>query len=231
MTAISTDTDRFRMGEPIYVGRHPVAATTDIPAGALIGVDPAVGYAVNASAARGLRILGVATRHRDNDPGSAAALTVPYETGVFAFANSAAGDAIAVTDVLADCYVVDNNTVAKTSNSGARPRAGQIIGMDGTSVLVMVGVAAASSVPPIQIGTGTLVAGVLAIAAGITVTAESRIFLTRLTAAGTSGDELRVPAADRTVGGPGTGAINIRSYLDAVAATSDTSTVEWMIVG
>jgi hypothetical protein len=230
MTAISVDTDRYRMGEPLFVGRHPVAATTDIVAGAAIGVDPAVGYAVNMSAARGLRVLGVATKRADNDPGSAAGKTVPYETGVFAFANSTAGDAIAVTDVLADCFFVDNNTVAKTSNSGARPRAGQIIGMDGTKVLVMVGVAAAAS-QPIQTGSGTFVAGVLTVNAGITLTAESVIIGIRMTEGGTDGDEIRCPTADRTVGGPGTGAMTLRSFLSGVAATSDTSTLQWVIIG
>jgi hypothetical protein len=74
------------------------------------------------------------------------------------------------------------------------------------------------------------VAGVLTVNAGITLTSSSRIFLTRKTAGGTSGDELRVPTADRTTGGPGTASMTIRSYLSAVAATSDTSTVEWLIV-
>lgn len=231
MTAITTDTERPRHGEALFTGSHPVAATTDIPAGAAIGVDPAVGYATNMSAARGLRVLGVATKRTDNDPGSAAAKTVPYETGVFNFDNSSSGDAIAATHILADCYFVDNNTVALTSNSGARPRAGKIMGLDGTKVKVLVGVAADNAAPPIQVGSGTLVAGVLAIAAGITVTAESKFFMTRVTEAGTDGDELRVPAADRTVGGPGTGAINIRSFLSGTAATSDTSTIDWMIVG
>ena len=50
-------------------------------------------------------------------------------------------------------------------------------------------------------------------------------------AIGTDGDEIRVPTADRTVGGPGTGSLVFRSFLSGVAATSDTSTFDYLIVG
>jgi hypothetical protein len=200
----------------------------DIPAGALMGVG-ITGYAANMTAAAGLKCLGVATKRRDNDPGAAAALTVPYECGVFAFVNSASADEILVTDVMTQCYAVDNDTVAKTSNSGARSTAGTVVGLLGLKVLVMVGIAAAP--PLIQRGRGTLVAGVLTVAAGIHVTTDSYIIAMRVTEAGTDGDELRCPTADRTIGLPGTGAITIRSFLNGVAATSDTSTIEYIIVG
>lgn len=227
MAAITIDTDRHRVGEPIFVGSCPVAATTDIPAGALMGIG-ATGYAVNMSAAAGLKCLGVATKRRDNDPGSAAALTIPYECGAFAFDNSAAADEVLITDVMTQCYAVDNNTVAKTSNSGARSLAGTVVGLLGTKVLVMVGIAAP---PLIQRGRGTLVAGVLTVNSGIHVTTDSYVIAMRMTEAGTDGDELRCPTADRTIGLPGTGAITIRAFLNGVAATSDTSTIEYIIVG
>ncbi|MGL4442645.1 MAG: hypothetical protein ACRCU1_03400 [Alsobacter sp.] len=230
MTAISIDTNRDRFGEPLYVGNHPIAATTEIPAGAAIGVDPAVGYAVSITAAPGLRVLGVATKYVDNNPGVAAAKSVAYECGVFPFENSASGDAIAATDVLSVCFFVDNNTVAKTSNSGARCRAGIVVGIQNSQVLVLCGLTVPMA-PTIQVGRGTLVAGVLTVNAGITITAESVILAMRMTEGGTDGDELRIPTADRTVGGPGTGAITIRAFLNGSAATSDTSTVEFTIVG
>ena len=52
-----------------------------------------------------------------------------------------------------------------------------------------------------------------------------------MTEAGTDGDEIRVPDADRTVGGPGTGSLVFRSFLSGVAATSDTSTFDYVIIG
>lgn len=91
---------------------------------------------------------------------------------------------------------------------------------------------AASGATPdrwIQTGTGTLVAGVLTVNAGISVSPISRIIAMRVTEAGTDGDELRCPLADRTVGGPGVGSITIRAFLNGAPATSDTSTVEFFI--
>jgi hypothetical protein len=85
--------------------------------------------------------------------------------------------------------------------------------------------------PMIQSGRGTFAAGVLAVSTGITVTASSRVFASRVTEAGTDGDEIRVPDADRTVGAPGTGALTFRSFLSGTAATSDTSTFDYLIVG
>lgn len=47
--------------------------------------------------------------------------------GCFPFANSAAGDAITEADVGKACYVVDDQTVAKTNPNATRPVAGCVI--------------------------------------------------------------------------------------------------------
>lgn len=87
-------------------------------------------------------------------------------------------------------------------------------------------------VPNIQKGSGALSSGVLTVNTGVTITSSSRIFAQRSLAGGTPGVELRALAADRTNGAPGTGVFKVRSYdSSGVAATSDTSTVEWLIVG
>lgn len=57
----------------------------------------------------------------------------------FQFANSAAGDAIAAGDIGNTCYIVDDQTVAKTDNSGARKAAGKIVDVDANGVWVEVG--------------------------------------------------------------------------------------------
>jgi len=59
--------------------------------------------------------------------------------GVFKFANSANGDLIAQANVCADCYIVDDNTVALTDGGGTRSRAGKIVGVDSDGVWVVVG--------------------------------------------------------------------------------------------
>ena len=65
--------------------------------------------------------------------------TVEYRRGTFQFKNSASGDLIGLGDVGNTCYVVDNDTVAKTDNSAARKAAGKIIDVDASGVWVEVG--------------------------------------------------------------------------------------------
>jgi hypothetical protein len=55
------------------------------------------------------------------------------------FVNSAAADEIGPEDLGQVCFVVDDATVALTSNSGARPPAGMILGIEAGKVKVKVG--------------------------------------------------------------------------------------------
>lgn len=55
------------------------------------------------------------------------------------FKNSAAGDAIVAADIGKDCYIVDDETVAKTNPNSTRARAGKITQVDATGVVVRVG--------------------------------------------------------------------------------------------
>lgn len=48
------------------------------------------------------------------------------------FANSASTDQITQTEVGSNCYIVDDQTVAKTSNSNARSIAGRVWKVDAT---------------------------------------------------------------------------------------------------
>jgi hypothetical protein len=157
----------------------------------------------------------------------------------YILANGTSTDAFSEASQLGSlCYAYDDHTVYDNDAAGTLLPCGTFEGMepDGRVRVKMstalASAAGASDVIPqnIQYGTGTLVAGVLAVT-GVTITSTSAIVCSRKTAAGTSGDELRVPSADRTAGVLGTGGFSIRSYLDAVAATSDTSTVDWIVVG
>lgn len=231
MTAISTGRERNEVPNAGFSSEAKVAASTIIVMGALITT--LTGYAINAAGAVGHRVIGVATKTVDNSAGAAGDKSVPFRSGIFAFDNSAAGDLIAQADVYSQCYLVDNNTVAKTSNSNARSIAGTIVGFtEAGKVLVLVGIGAEIT-PRIQAGTGTLVAGVLTINTGIWVTADTRVIVTRKTPAGTFSDGGHdAPSADRVVGPPGTGVIVIRARDQAGAAnTADTSTLDYLIVG
>ena len=54
------------------------------------------------------------------------------------YANSTAGGLIAATDAFSDCYIVDDQTVAKTSGTATRSVAGMILKVDALKgVLVM----------------------------------------------------------------------------------------------
>ena len=113
----------------------PVKASTKIWQGGMVAID-AAGYAVPAGATAAHKVLGRAEDTFDNSSGANAAIKARVSKGVFRWNNSASGDLIALTDIGASCYVVDDNTVAKTSDTGARPVAGIIFDVDADGVWV-----------------------------------------------------------------------------------------------
>ena len=56
--------------------------------------------------------------------------------GVFQFQNSSAGDLIALANLGADCYIVDDQTVALTNGTNTRSVAGKIRDVDAGGVWV-----------------------------------------------------------------------------------------------
>jgi hypothetical protein len=113
----------------------PAAANARIYAGGLVALN-AAGDAVAASAVAAQRTRGVAQAAVDNTGGAAGDKTVATRRGTYRFKNSAAGDLIARADIGNACYVVDDETVAKTNGSGARPVAGTIRDVDAAGVWV-----------------------------------------------------------------------------------------------
>lgn len=59
-----------------------------------------------------------------------------FREGTFRFANSAAGDLIATADIGTVCYIVDDQTVAKTSATSTRSPAGIVEDVDANGVWV-----------------------------------------------------------------------------------------------
>lgn len=113
----------------------PAAANGVIYAGGMVQVS-AAGLAVAASATAANRTLGVAQKTANNTGGANGAITVKVRRGIFRLANSAAGDQLTRADVGNPCYVVDDQTVAKTNNAGARPVAGTVHDVDAQGVWV-----------------------------------------------------------------------------------------------
>ncbi|WP_255609730.1 hypothetical protein [Methylosinus sp. Sm6] len=117
--------------------RLPVAASTVIWEGAMVALSGSgsAAVAVPASASNTLKIVGVAMANADNRLGVDGAQSVETKVGIFLFDNAAA-DPIALGDIGANAYVVDDHTVARTSNSNARPVAGVIYDVEAAGVWV-----------------------------------------------------------------------------------------------
>lgn len=96
----------------------------------------ATGYATPGATATTLVADGVFAETVDNSGGNAGDLSVNVEKGVYRFANSAAGDAITIAEIGDDCYIVDNQTVAKTDGTSTRSKAGKIVDVDAQGVWV-----------------------------------------------------------------------------------------------
>lgn len=137
MTALAADrTTPNRDGRELSL---PVAAAAKMYAGALVAMivsGTGVGNAKQGAAATTLRGVGVAIEGADNTSGADAAIRVRVRRGVWQFANSAAGDLITLADVGNDCFIVDDQTVAKTNGTNTRSVAGKVRDVDASGVWV-----------------------------------------------------------------------------------------------
>ena len=128
-------TDRRTQERNGDIREYPVKASTVLYAGAMIALD-ATGHAVPFSTATDLVSLGRAEARIDNSNGIDGAETGRFKAGVFRFDNSAAADQITSADIGADCYGVDDQTVARTDGTGTRSVAGKIFDVDAIGVWV-----------------------------------------------------------------------------------------------
>lgn len=109
-----------------------VAGGQTIYRGALVCLN-AAGLLVRGSTSTTLKARGVA---------ETSTLDVDYEgrvrsrRGVWHFRNSAAGDAIVAADIGANCWIVDDETVAKTNGTNTRSVAGVVRAVDAQGVWV-----------------------------------------------------------------------------------------------
>ena len=116
----------------------PAAAAKTFFAGALAALD-AAGRATPGAVATTLKGLGRVEAFVDNAAGAAGAVNVKIRRGCFRWSNSASGDLITAADIGADCYIVDDQTVAKTNGSNTRSVAGKIMDVDAVGVWVRSG--------------------------------------------------------------------------------------------
>jgi len=103
-----------------------------------IAVLNASGFAQPGTTATGLKALGVFRSQYDNTGGANGAIDCEADRGIFRFENSTSGDLITIADIGELCYIVDDQTVAKTDGSGARSAAGKIDDVDASGVWVRI---------------------------------------------------------------------------------------------
>lgn len=122
----------FRMGDHRV---EPLAASIKVFAGSLV-MRNAAGYLTKGATATGCFGVGRAESTVDNSAGAAGALSLEYRVGTFLFANSAAGDLITIADIGTACFIVDDQTVAKTDATASRSPAGIVEAVEAIGVWV-----------------------------------------------------------------------------------------------
>lgn len=142
MGALTTDRNTAeRLGDEFA---YPVAAAVTCYAGGIAVLD-ASGNVKPAVTATGLVCVGRFEATVDNSAGSAADVSAKVKRGCFRYANSGSSDAITKAEIGDVCYLVDDQTVAKTSGSATRSVAGVIADVDSAGVWVKMGYEALTS--------------------------------------------------------------------------------------
>lgn len=125
---------------PLASFTGPVAADVKCYGGG-IAVRDSSGNLKPAETATGLVVMGRFEDTADNTDGLAAAITASYKPGIYRWANSSSADEITKAEIGDNCYVVDDQTVAKTSGGATRSVMGKIVDVDDVGVWVETGVA------------------------------------------------------------------------------------------
>ena len=133
MAALTDDRMTPRREGDYRVGA--VAAATVIYAGALV-MRNAAGWLVKGQTATGLVGAGRAEARFDNSAGSAGDIVARYRPGTYRFANSGSTDTITIAEIGDVCFVVDDQTVAKTNGTNTRSPAGIVDHVDDQGVWV-----------------------------------------------------------------------------------------------
>lgn len=113
----------------------PVAAATTIHQGGLTCIN-SDGNAVPGSVSATLKAVGVAKESVVN-AGAAGAKVVAVKRGTFLFKNYAS-DLVTKVEVGSDCFIYDDETVAKTHATNTRSVAGKVFAVEDSGVWVTI---------------------------------------------------------------------------------------------
>lgn len=97
------------------------------------------GYLAPGTVATTLVAVGRVRKTSDNLAGADGAVYGQVEAGTFKWNNSSAGDLITQAEVGTQCYIVDDQTVAKTNGGATRSVAGIVQAVDSDGVWVQSG--------------------------------------------------------------------------------------------
>lgn len=116
---------------------HPVAANALCRAGTIAVID-ANGFAKEGETALGLVAVGIFEHLVDNRSRADGEQTAQVLRGFARLENSGDSDQLTAADIGRRCFIVDNQTVAKTNGAGTRSPAGIVDGVDDLGVWVLV---------------------------------------------------------------------------------------------
>jgi hypothetical protein len=128
------DRNTPRRDDDVY--EYPMAANAKIFAGAMVAL--AAGWAQAGATAVGLVTVGRADEQADNTGRANGARNVRVRRGVFKYRNSST-DPITAVDIGKQCFIQDDETVARTNGTNTRSPAGVIREVELTGVWVAIG--------------------------------------------------------------------------------------------
>lgn len=131
MTALTENRSTMQMAAGDRVGL--LGASQTIFQGALL-MRNASGHIIEGATATGS--FGVGRAEEAVTSTTAAVTNQRFREGTFRYANSASGDLIATADIGTVCYIVDDQTVAKTDGTSTRSPAGVVVDVDALGVWV-----------------------------------------------------------------------------------------------
>ncbi len=121
----------MRSGEFVSV---PVEANTELHPGQ-IGAVNVNGNAIPGTTVADIKAVGRVEEYVKNNPGLAGDQRVKIRRGVFLFDNDDT-DPVLQQNLLSNCYIVDDHTVAANDGAGTRSVAGKIIEVENGKVWV-----------------------------------------------------------------------------------------------
>lgn len=139
MAALTAARNTSKVDDPVIPRTMalPIASATTIFAGSLVCTN-AAGFAVPGSVATTLRPWGRAKNTVVN-AGAAGAMTIEIDRGAFPWNIGAAADALTIADRGNAVYIMDDNTVGKTTGGATRSLAGILLDVVGSQAIVLTG--------------------------------------------------------------------------------------------